>query len=378
MKPDTLKILGLTIIVMLSFCSLGGCNSPNDSTQEFQAVSLDKNAIEIDHNGYLLSNRFHFTKMIGRDSLLYYEVQSSEFYLFNLRSQKLSRLLKFDREGPNFMESIVLDFEKLPNGYVILSQNYLHFVNKEGSIWKRTEINQFNTDFQTAAYSINKIRNLTDGKLLLSKWIKSALFPNTKDDSKTSIFAVLDLKTDSVYDLPIYSPSETLVTDPTQGYYLGLSEHYFLIQNNVITFNFKFSPSVYEYNIVDQSIVQHSTESTNFPSKRDPIPSNRMKDNLHISENFLQGVEFSNIEVDKKSGLFIRLASDITADDSGNLKAKKYLQVLNSNFKVILEQPLNEIVFSRVHVSDGSVYLFPTLQGEGSTRILRYEINYQP
>jgi hypothetical protein len=334
--------------------------------------------IEIGHNESLLSNRFSFSKMIGRDSLLYFESHSTEFYLFDLKTQNISSILKFDSEGSNFMESNILDFEKLSSEYLILSRNYLHFVGMDGIIWKRTEINQFNTDFQTAAYSINKIRNLTDGKLLLSKWIKSALFPNTKDDSKTSIFAVLDLKTDSVYDLPIYSPSETLVTDPTQGYYLGLSEHYFLIQNNVIIFNFKFSPSVYEYNIVDQSIVQHSTESTNFPSKRDPIPSNRMKDNLYISENFLQGVEFSNIEVDKKSGLFIRLASDITADDSGNLKAKKYLQVLNSNFKVILEQPLNEIVFSRVHVSDGSIYLFPTLQGEGSTRILRYEINYQP
>jgi hypothetical protein len=375
MKPNTPKILCLTIIVMLFFCSLGGCNSPNDSTQEFQAVSLDKNAIEIGHNGYLLSNRFHFTKMIGKDSLLYYEVQSSVFYLFNLQTQNLSRLLKFEREGPNFMESIVLDFEKLPNGYVILSQNYLHFINKEGSIWKRTETNQFNSDFETAEYRLNKIRKLTSDNLLVSKWIRSALFTNTKDDPKTSIFAKLDLKTDLVTDLPIYSPSETLVTDPTQGFYNGMSEHYFLTQDNTIIFNFRFSPSIYKYDLMDQSTVQYNAKSEHFPNKREPIPAFRMKDNLYVSQNFLQGVTFSNLEFDEKSGFFIRLASDITADDSGNLGVKKYIQIYDSNFNIISETALDEVVFDKIHVSNGAIYLYSTLQEEESTRILKYKIS---
>jgi hypothetical protein len=223
---------------------------------------------------------------------------------------------------------------------------------------------------------LNRIERLSADELLVTKWTKGALFPNTEDDPKTSIFAILDLKNDSLADIPIHPPAETLVSDPSKGYYLGLSEHYFIIDDKRVIFNFKFSPSIYEYNFMTKTTVQHKAESLNFPSKRDPIPADRMKDNIYVSKNYLHGIEFSNIQLEKKSGLIIRLASNITLDDSGNFGAKKYVQLFNSNFEIVHESPLNEIVVSRIQISNGYIYLFPTLQEEGSTRILKYEIRY--
>lgn len=250
---------------------LVGCHNQNSELDGSQRIKLVKTEIEIPHEDFILSNRLLFTKLIDLDKIVYFEYLRNEFYLFDLKNKKVSRILSFDSDGPNFMEPIVLDFEIVPQGYIILSQNYLHFSDKDSRIFKRININQFTDNFKSADFRVNRIQYNND-KLFMTKWIRSALYFNVQAQSKMSIFANLDLTTDSIIDIPIYSPEETLIDDPLKGY-RGLSEHYFISFNDSIIFNFRFSPTVFTYDLKAGRLKRNQINSENVPNRRVPFNS---------------------------------------------------------------------------------------------------------
>ena len=369
------------VIFTLITCNcLLSCNSGEKQSSTKPQVAITKTELEFQHGEHLISNASLFWKKVGKDSLVLWEGRiSRDFFLFNLQTNTISKLLSFDEAGPNFMEENISDFEQGLEHYYILSQNYLHISDKEGVITKRVAIDKIKTDLKKPkAYKVHRIQPMGDDKLLVGKKLLSADLPSVVDEPQQSIFGVLDLKTDSISDLPIYSPEETLVSDITQGYYSNLSDHFFILKGDRLVFNYTFSPSIYEYNLTENTTKVYSGKTERFPNRREPFPANKYTDYPFLIEHVTHGIYFSSIGHDPKTGLSFRVATSKTQDELGENKVEKYLQVFNKSFELVEETPINTNSAIIMNASDNCIYMVPSMrqqQEEGKTKIIKYEIS---
>lgn len=346
------------------------------------SVFLKKTKLEIEHGDQLISNMFVFTKIIGVDSLVYFEPKDRDFYLFDLEKKSVQKFLDFEFDGPKFMENFVFDFQKLDDQYLILSSNYLHVIRHDGSVLKRISTSQMTDDFNNAsAYRVTKINRLNESELILAKNLRSVAAPNSKVNGEPSIFARLNINTESIKDLPIGSPEETLINDISKGYYGSLSEHSFIMHknSNCIVFNFKYSPTIYRYCFTTESVELFDGRTERFPNGMDPISSEKYRDREYLIKVYLRNkVNFSNIEYDKKSDVFIRIASETQyEDESKETNISNYIQIFDSNFDLLVEEEVSVAVSPYLHYSNGAIYLIPVSPSqisENKTIILKYEI----
>ena len=359
-----------TLVVALFF--FFNCSNKEELSQT--SLELEKSIVTVLHGDHLISNRPSFSKLIGKDSIIYFESSERIFYLFDLKNQSTSEFLRFNQEGPNFIEEIILDFDLYEDNFVILSPNYLHVSDRQSRITNRIPINQFKEDFRSAEYRIHRIQTLPDNTILLSKWIKSAIYPNTIDDPSTSIFAELSMSNEEIIDLPVYSPEEALTRDPNVSY-LGDSEHYFFAKECDIIFNFKFSSSIFVYNKCSDKLVKYASLSNNLPNLKEPIESKLRRDPRAMTEFITNGVSYSNIGFIEKHHTYARLVSMYSTNDNNNARVDKYLQLLNSKFEVLKEERLNEIVLDKIHVESNHIYLKSLQTEENSTRFLKFSLH---
>ncbi|MGW8121433.1 DUF4221 family protein [Roseivirga echinicomitans] len=368
------------LCIVLVFLVSCGSNEKNITNSVF----LKKTILEIEHGDQLISNMFVFTKIIGVDSLVYFEPKDRDFYLFDLREKSVQKFLDFEFDGPNFMENFVLDFQKLDDQYFILSSNYLHVIERDGSVLKRISVSQMKDDFNNAlAYRVTEIDRLNESELILAKNLRSVAAPNSKVNGEPSIFARLNINTESIKDIPIGSPEETLINDISKGYYGSLSEHSFIMHkdSNCIVFNFKFSPTIYRYCFTTESVELFDGRTERFPNGMDPISSEKYRDREYLIKVYLRNkVNFSNIEYDKKNDVFTRMASETYYDDeSKETSISNYIQIFDSDFDLLKEEKVSEPVSPYVHLSGGAIYMLPVLpsqDSENKTTIIKYEIKF--
>ena len=376
----TTALFNKTCIILLMLVFFISC-SESEHLGKRPKYNLKQSLFSIEHGDKIISNRFVFTKLIGEDSLLYYEQRDRNFYLFDLKNRVLKDFLQFETGGPNFMEDQILDFEKVGDQYAILSPNYISFSDKNGQILKRKEINQFLNNVEDATVSrINNFKALNENELYLSQSPRAVIMPfKYSEASQTPIFAIYHVNKDSLAHLPIYSPEETLIKDDTRGFYGTTSQHFFILKNNSIIFNFQFSPSIYRYSLKSKQLTQFDGKTTRFPETTEPFPANKYRDQQYLVKHMLRnGTRFSNIEYYAENDTYIRYASRKTFNEE--LKRSNYelyLQIFDSEFNNIIEQELLVSVKPEVYFSNGSIYMIRTSGSqteENATKFTKFDL----
>ncbi|MEC7754579.1 DUF4221 family protein [Roseivirga sp. UBA1976] len=379
MKNFNLEIPKSSAILSLLFVLLISCKDQKNQENHERQIEIQTQELFFEHGDLFISNNSTFWKEIGKDSLILFEGRDiKSFILFSLDSKKTTEFLTFDSDGPNFIEDRVLDFTRYLDRYLILGAKYLHIADSEGKIVKRIQSDKFENNLANpSAYRISGLQVYNKDTLLISKKLISADLPKILDEPKQSIFALLNLSTDSISDLPVYSPKETLVDDPNQGYYSNLSDHYFIVNNNEIVFNFKFSPTIYKYNLHTELIQEYGGKTKRFPSKREAFPADRYTDYAYLLSHLNQGIYFSQLGYDPSNALYFRLAKQVINDDMGKSQLSNFLQIFDSNFNLIKEVAINEPVAPIFSKFTNEIYLVPLLKyqtEEDKTRILKLVI----
>lgn len=376
------NVLKSRLWVVLLFFPLWSCSNLEKNNEDLRTNSLviEESELIFDHEDYFISNYSIFFKSVGKDSLVLFEGQNSkEFFLFDTKNTSISKLMQFESSGPNFLDKDVIDLETYANGYAILSSDYLQFSDFNGIIQKRIRINNYKNNLSNpSAFKVTSIKSIGEDSLLIAKKIISSDIPDLVDSPKQSIFAYLELKSDSISDIEIFSPKETLVQDIERGYYSNLSEHYFLINKDQLIFNYKFSPSIYKVDINSLDVRQFSGVSDNFPVKREPFLGKKYTDYLSLIEYLNHGVYFSEIIFDVKNQLYFRLAKSVMKREDGGLDLSNYLQVFDQKFNLLKEIKLNEMMKLIHGYSNGSIYLVPLSKhqtSENVTRIIKYSFS---
>ena len=377
MLEESYKKAGIILLVLVFFVS---CSRYEHSSKPLK-YNLEQNVFTIEHGNKIISNKFIFTKLIGEDSLLYYEQTDKAFYIFDLKNRVLMDFLQFEAEGPNFMEEQVLDFSKIGDQYAILSPSYISFSDKNGQILKRKEINQFLNNVEDATISrINNFRVLNENKLYLSQSPRAVIMPfKYSEASQTPIFLIYHVNEDSIEHLPIYSPEETLIKDDTRGFYGSTSQHFFALNNNCIIFNFQFSPSIYRYCLDSEQLKQFEGKTTRFPETTEPFPADRYRDPVYLVTHMVRnGTRFSNIEYDAENDIYVRFASKkIFNEELKRSNYELYLQIFDSGFNNIIEQEVLMPGKPEVFLSNGFIYMIGASSAyteENSTKFTKFDL----
>ena len=368
-------IILLLVLVIFISCA------ESENSEKQPKYNLEQSPFSIEHGDKIISNKPVFTKLIGEDSLLYYEQENRSFYIFDLKNRVLKDFLKFSADGPNFMENQVLDFDKIGDQYAILSPNYISFSDHSGQIIKRKDINQFLNNMEDATVSrINNFKVLNENELYLSQSPRAVMTPfEYNEASRAPIFAIYNIREDSIEALPIYSPEETLINDDTRGFYGSTSQHFFLLNNNSIIFNFQFSPSIYRYSLENKQLTQFDGKTTRFPETTEPFPADRYRDPAYLVKHMVRnGTRFSNIEYDAEKDVYIRYASRKTYNEE--LKKSKnelYLQIFDSDFNNIIEQEVLILGRPEVYLSKNFIYMIEVGSSqteENATKFTKFDL----
>lgn len=368
-----------TRIILSMLVLFSACSKSKQSGNELKD-NLEQSEFSIEHGDKIISNRSMFTKLIGEDSLLYYEHTDRDFYIFDLKNRVLKDFLKFETDGPNSMEEQVLDFVKIGDQYAILSPNYISFSGKNGQIIKRKRVNQFLNNMDDPTISrITSFKALNENELYLSQSPRAVRAPFENKGGSPPIFAIYHVKEDSIEALPIYSPEETLINDDTRGFYGSLSQHFFILNNNSIIFNFQFSPSIYRYSLKSKQLTQFDGKTTRFSETTEPFPANKHRDPVYLVKHLVRnGIRFSNIEYDAENDIYIRYASKKTFNEE--LKKSNYelyLQIFDSGFNGIIEQEVLIRGKAEVYLSNGIIYMIGTSGSqteENSTKFTKFDL----
>lgn len=378
-KIMTTALFNKTCIIILMLVLFSACSKPKQLGSKLKD-NLEQSSFSIEHGNKIISNRFMFTKFIGEDSLLYYEYTDRAFYIFDLKSRVLNDFLKFEIDGPNSMEEQVLGFDKVGDQYAILSLNYISFSDENSQIVKRKPVNQFLNNMDDPTVSrITSFKALNENELYLSQSPRAVRAPFENKGSNPPIFATYKINEDSIEASSIYSPEETLINDDTKGFYGSLSQHFFILNNNSIVFNFQFSPSIYRYSLKRKQLTQFDGKTTRFPETTEPFPANKYKDPAYLVKHLVQnGTRFSNIEYDAENDIYIRYASRKTFNEE--LKKSNYelyLQIFDSGFNNIIEQEILIRGKPEVYLSKNFIYMIEvgsSQTDENATKFTKFDL----
>lgn len=341
----------LTALAVLSVL-VYSCGEQKQSDQE--TVSLIQNEIVLDHEELILSWPAAFVKAVGQDSVLTYDERNQRFTLFSLLLKKPIWSDTFDLNGPNFIEQPILDAEVVDDRMILLSPSFLTIITLNGDVQKRTDINEISGGYNEAL--LRNFTLLNSNKLLFPKLLRAAVSPANFSDTTSTIFLEYDLSSEKAQEWPISSPRETLVDIPEKGYYNDLAQHYALLRGDYLYYNFRFSSKVYRYNIRTQSLNVFNAKSNFGENLRTPI------DKTHSTEELVyyrySGGFFLPLHYDETTSYFIRLNSQFTKMTDGTDVLNKYLMVFDKDFNTVAEIEVPNMVFEKIQVNKGVVYLW--------------------
>jgi hypothetical protein len=377
MVKHFLSKISMVVLVLMSFVSC----SRNKQLNAKYDYSLSKTEFSIEHDGQLITNRFKYTKLIGEDSLIYFEQKDRLFYLFDLKNKVLKTFLQFDTEGPNFIESQILGFDRVGDYFAILSSNYISISDIHGQVIKRKNINKLQNNWNDSNVSrVHHLATKNENELYLAQSPRAVLAPFQYDGNNPPIFAIYHIAEDSLSYLPINSPDETLIKDDSKGYYGSDAEHFFTLNKESIIFNFEFSPSVYRYSLDNKELTRFEGKTTIFSEVAEPFPANRHRDPEYlVKRKMLSGTKFSNIVYDQVNEVYIRFASHkIYNEESRRSKNRVYLQLFDKAFKNVLEEELLPPGKAEVYFQNGSIYMIGVgnfQSEENATKFIKYDIH---
>lgn len=364
-------VFGAAYVAVLFFFT--GCLSNNTDSNSERNFRLNQEIISIDHDSVLLTNKPAFYNVTGYDSLIYFEASQNSLFLLDFKNNSINKRLQFESAGPNFLENNVLDLATVDDLYFILTQNYLSVVNSESQITNRIKINNIDGSVNTSDYRVHRINAISLDSVLISKWILADLYANTVDSPLTSIFGNLQVPSEQITDIPVYSPQETLVTDPEVSYF-GLSERYFITKGCELIFNYRFSSSIFKYNLCSKVLTKYPAKSDQLPNLKKPLKSELKKDPRALYNFISNGVSFSNIEYMNELDVYVRLVSIYNLNDELVSSSEKYIQILDREFNILKEEKLNRVVKDHLDVLKNHIYLQPSQQDEDVTRFLRVSL----
>lgn len=359
----------LLLLAMSTSCSHLG------SGKDSQHIKLIREEIILNHDKLLLSAPITVFKVIGKDSLLVFDDSTHNLILFDLEKKRPIWSHKFEIDGPNFLDTPVFDIAMTNDKIHVLSQSHFSTFNLKGEIIQRYDENQiegFNSEF-----TLHSFEFIEPNKIAFPKLLYSAVSPSYSTGTKESIFVEFDLLTNEFKSLNIFSPQESLISNPDIGYYNDFSEHNALIVKGDLVYNFQFSSKIYLYNFSNKRLESFKAESDFSENVRTPLSSNPSMQEL--AEYYYTGPRFYSLDYDSLTNTYIRLHFEYLLTTTGNRIMTKYVTVFDDKFKHLLEIPLPHIESVNLFVNKGKIYIWKTssyITQENAFELITYEIQY--
>jgi len=316
-------------------------------------VSLIKSEVSLDHDGLILSSPSYVQRIVGKDSLLHFDYPNNTFTLFNLNSRKPIWHLGLQIEGPDFLDKPVLDFGMRHGSIVILSQNYISLFDQSGKVINRVgadEIPNFRSSFSLGSLMLNETDNIT-----ISKRLYSIIFPKRPYDPDESLFIGFENNTLKLKELSAEIPVETLVNDPSKGFYQQGTLQSVKLGSKII-YNFRFNSKIYILNTLTGVTTTLEAASVFTENTKQSIPQEHsMEEALRLQS---LGPTFLQTHYDTKTKNFIRVHLAPILDANQEITAYDYyLMVFDESLKVLKEFKLDDEVVASAFVNDGKVYV---------------------
>ncbi|WP_306110168.1 hypothetical protein [Roseivirga thermotolerans] len=368
-----MRNLMIKLPILLCIGIFLGCNKFESKTNTNElSFRIEVSKSELSHGELLLSSYPLLNKVIGKDSLLVFDGVSSQLILFNLVTKTPIFNLELEKDGPNFFEGHVLDADIKDDKLYVVTNNYFTIADLTGNVSVRRKLKSLTSNDNFRVLGFNR---LSDQSFLFSRWLESSIFAHRKDSVDQSIFFVYNLRENSFYDIPIFSPEEALINDSTQGFYDGLSRHSFVYLDSTIVYNFKFSSKLYSYDLRNQLAQVSNGEFDHIPNLREAFPSNQISDVKATTNYLYNGVQFSDIAYDEKNELFVRVGSEYVTNEDGTNNDVRYLMLLDKHLNRVKEFKIKDRIFDKPFINDGIIYFVSGNQTKESTyELITFEI----
>lgn len=346
----------------------------HDNEKSEKAISLSKSEMALDHGNLLLNNMGFFRRIVGEDSLLFFDGNSLQFVLFDLKSQKHITTISTPREGEDFFDFPLRDFDIEGNKLYVLSQSFFSTYNLLGENLDRIkfqDIKELTSDFITSDFSL-----ITKDSILFNKvHLEVVHGKQTSSILDKNIFFTYQISNRTIKEFIVKSPSEVLLSEDGQGFFQEFAIHNMLLHNDLVIYNYPFMSKTLIYNVQDDKHYSEATKSSLVKNLRSPA-NPKIITSADWIKYVYTGPKFSALVKDESSDLFARVMSEFRILPDGNKLNTKYLMILDSELKVIREIEIDERIMEPPLISNKKVYLMKTDQiREDAFQLIVYTIN---
>lgn len=345
---------GLLTFTAILFTCLFSCGKGQVNSFDTADFKVERYEYTLSHGDYLLNNSSVVFSKAGIDSAIFMDSSSKQFVLADLGKREVIRTIPYALEGPDFLDAPVHYMRWMQNKLFVLSVNYFTVFDLNGKVVQRVSLKDyvFMDNYLCTFFSI-----IDRSQILLTLIPKAAVnrtnYPDPKDHS---IFAVLDLTKNEINPLPIESPNEALVGDPTQGYYQDFSFHQGLFKDSTIAYQFAFSSKIYLYDLRTQKLRTVPAMSKLTKNKRSPLLANHTNEEF-VNYIYLDEPKFTRFMNDEVTGWYARIHEQ-NLPNQGALQ--RYLMVFDADMNTIYETQLPNYTRSSARANfftNGKIYV---------------------
>jgi len=341
-------------IVFLCFCF--SCGKSNSGEYVNETISLSKREMVLQHGDLLISPYPFINKVVGKDSLLLYDQNSQFLVLFDLKQNNILDKIQLVSDGPNFVEGHIFDAEIRKDSIILLTESYISTLDFRGKVMSRFNLKEISD--MTSRFRPNAFQMVGRSEGIFTRTPLTSMIPDIEQNPSEPIFFKYNFVNNSIEFLNIISPKEALLNDLSKGYYSGFYNHYILIKDNYLIYNFRFSSTVYRHNMSTGTTEISHAASSFTKNRRDPLSGNVYKNDIEktISHAY-NGPSFGPIYFDSKSGLFVRVHYELSKKSDGSPLKKTFLMLFNAKFEKVYETKLPDYLVSEPIVNNGQIYL---------------------
>lgn len=373
-KHTPIKIIKKAATIVAAFFVCIACNENSNKTENTaKEIDIELGNFSLDHDTLLLSYPM-VNKMVGEDSFLTFDQKSFRFVLFDFQAQKPIWQQKIEREGPNSLVGSAKDALLRNDSLFVLTLGHEFAIfNPKGErvlYFGPKEVEGLRENFR-----FSEVGFFGQDKIVFSKVIYSAVYPKPYDQ-RESIFTIFDINTREFEDLPIYHPYEELLKDQSRGFYQGVSEHFFTINDNLLVYNFRWGSTIYTYNLNSAKQASYPVQSEHIPNIREYISAKDLRDIPKLVEYMGSGPHFISTNYDAEHQLYFRGYYELVKNTAGESEKKNYLMVLDKNFEILKELEIKQPSGNDPIINRSKVYIqtAPINWPEGKNEYLEISI----
>ncbi|NVK83354.1 MAG: DUF4221 family protein [Cytophagia bacterium] len=360
-----------SLVISLIILATTNCEK---KPQQKQTALLAKSEIVLDHLDNIFSNFSLSTKKSGKDSIIVYDAKTDRFGFFNLQEQRLTGFIPIEREGPNFMDFPLIDFEFRNNQLFVLSDAYFSIFDSNGKLIRRYTNADFDDLFSDQR--ISDFEFLNPHQIVFIHTHMDFVYGKANSIKEDyTLFSILDLSNRSFETLDFEMPEE-LTNSSEEGYIQDYIFPTFEIVEKKAIYSFPFSADIYVADLSNQSISIQTPEISLINTARDKVNKDIFGSSDWIPYVY-SSVKYSELAYDPESKNFAQVANDFTRDSSGNPKNTKYLFVYDESLNLLSEEEIEERIMEPAIFTNHKILLQKSMSvqtTEEGTEFIKYTI----